>query len=68
MKNRKIDKSITIEELLAVKPASVSYLMEHGIKCIACGEPVWGTLESVSKSKGFSNNDIDRFVEELNQI
>jgi len=40
-----IQKDILIEELVGVVPGAVTYLMEHGIRCIACGEPVWGTLE-----------------------
>ncbi|NIR53173.1 DUF1858 domain-containing protein, partial [candidate division KSB1 bacterium] len=40
-----IRKDTTIEELVRAHPESVRYLMEKGIKCIACGEPIWGTLE-----------------------
>jgi hypothetical protein len=63
-----ITKEITIAELINRKPVSVKYLMEKGIKCIACGEPVWGTLESESKRKGFSEDDINTFVKELSEL
>jgi hypothetical protein len=63
-----ITKEITIAELINRKPVSVKYLMEKGIKCIACGEPVWGTLESESKRKGFSEEDINTFVKELSEL
>ncbi len=62
----KIHRQISIEELVEVLPASVNYLMREGIKCIACGEPIWGTLEEAAGEKGFSDKQIDRFVEELN--
>ena len=62
----KITKNITIEELIEEIPASVKYLSEKGIKCIACGEPIWGTLEDAAKEKGFSNDEINKFVEDLN--
>jgi hypothetical protein len=42
--------------------------MEKGIKCLACGEPIWGTLESAAKEKGFNDSQIARFVEDLNSI
>lgn len=61
----KITKEITIEELVDNVPQSVKYLMHEGIKCIACGEPIWGTLEEAAKEKGFSDEAIDRFVSDL---
>ena len=61
----KITKDITIEELVEQVPASVKYLMEKGIKCIACGEPIWGTLEEASKEKGFSDSEIENIVQDL---
>ncbi len=63
-----ISKDITIEELVETIPASVKYLMTEGIKCIACGEPIWGTLEEAAQEKGFGDSDIERFVKELNEL
>lgn len=63
-----ITKTIDIEELVRVVPESVTYLMEKGIRCLRCGEPIWGTLESASKEKGFNENDIENFVKDLNKI
>lgn len=63
-----IYKDILIEELVTQIPQSVSYLMKKGIKCIACGEPIWGTLEDTAKTKGFSDQEIEAFVIELNQL
>lgn len=57
-----------IDELVEKLPASVKYLSANGIRCIICGEPVWGTLESAAKEKGYGDEDIRRFVEELNRI
>ena len=62
-----IDKEITIEDLVTEFPKSVSFLMNKGIHCMACGEPVWGTLEAQAKEKGFDDNEIRKVVEELNQ-
>ncbi len=63
-----ITKDITIEDLTTLLPESVKYLMDEGIRCMRCGEPIWGTLESASKEKGFSEQDIERFVNEINMI
>lgn len=64
----KITKEITIEELIETVPQSVKYLMEKGIKCIACGEPIWGTLEDAAKEKSFSDKEIEAIVSELNEF
>ncbi|MDI6766924.1 MAG: DUF1858 domain-containing protein [Bacteroidota bacterium] len=63
-----IAKDTQIEDLIREIPSSISYLMEKGIKCLACGEPIWGTLESAAKEKGFSDSDIQRFVNDLNSL
>lgn len=64
----RITKEILIEDLVQILPESVSYLMKNGIKCMACGEPIWGTLEEAAREKGFQDTDIEKFVKELNII
>lgn len=64
----KITKDITIEDLVDNVPQAVKYLMNEGIKCIACGEPIWGTLEEAAKEKGYSDEDITRFVQDLQEF
>jgi len=63
-----IDKSITIEDLVEDYPFSVLYLSKKGIRCIACGEPIWGTLEEACIEKNFSKEDIEAVVKELNDM
>ncbi len=65
---QKITKDIEIEELVEILPDSVTYLMEQGIRCLRCGEPIWGTLEQAAKEKGFNDDDIEKFVSELNDM
>lgn len=64
----KITKEISIEDLVKEDPASVSYLMRKGIKCLACGDPIWGTLEEAAKEKGFNDEEIEGFVKELESL
>jgi len=63
-----ITKDIEIEELIEKVPASVSYLSKKGIRCIMCGEPIWGTLEEAAREKEFSDEEIDIFVSEINEL
>ncbi len=61
----KITKDILIEDLVNNYPFSVKYLMENGIRCIMCGEPIWGTLEEAAKEKDFDDVAISKFVQDL---
>jgi len=63
-----ITPSITIEALTEQHPAAVRYLSEKGIRCLRCGEPIWGTLEEAAREKGFNDLDIAGFVAELNLL
>lgn len=68
MKKTVITKEIEIEDLVKLVPDSVVYLMENGIRCLRCGEPIWGSLENAAKEKGFSDEQIALFVNDLNNI
>ena len=67
MKQR-INKEIPIEELVDILPSAVTYLSKQGIRCIACGEPIWGTLEEAAREKGFENEEIQLFLDDLNKL
>lgn len=50
-----IDGEVRIEELVDALPAAVRILADHGIVCIRCGEPYWGTLAELAAEKGVRN-------------
>jgi len=60
-----ITKYIEIEDLVRSYPESIKFLAERQIKCIACGEPVWGSLEEAAREKGYSDREIDSIISEL---
>lgn len=62
-----ISKDSTIEDIVNHSPEAVRFLREKGIKCIACGEPIWGTLEEAAKEKGFDDATIAGFVKEMQE-
>ncbi|MEA3297558.1 MAG: DUF1858 domain-containing protein [candidate division Zixibacteria bacterium] len=64
----KIEKNISIEELVEKVSGAVTYLSKKEIRCIRCGEPIWGTLEEAAKEKGFNDNEIEKFIEDLNEL
>ena len=61
-----IDKKIYIEDLVRDYPEVIGPLSEMGIICIACGEPVWGTLEELVNKKELNN--LDEIINKLNKI
>ena len=61
-----IAQDIYIEDLVQDYPEVIAPLSEMGIICIACGEPVWGTLEELVIKKGLSN--LDEIMIRLNKI
>ncbi|MCK9426357.1 MAG: DUF1858 domain-containing protein [Ignavibacteriaceae bacterium] len=63
-----ITKEIFIEDLVRELPDAVEYLMKHGIRCLRCGEPAWGTLEAAAKEKGFQPKQITVFINDLNAL
>lgn len=63
-----ITADISIEELVNQFPQSVKFLSEKGIRCIRCGEPIWGTLYSAAQEKGFSEAEISALLKDLNNL
>ena len=61
-----ITKTTLIEEIVQEHPQLIRPLREHGIVCIRCGEPIWGTLEQVAEEKGIPH--IDDIVDAMNAI
>lgn len=45
----KIGLGIQFEELVEAHPEAVGFLIRHGVRCIRCGDPVWGTLGELLK-------------------
>lgn len=68
MNKPEITKDIEIEDLVRNYPFSIRFLADKGIKCIACGEPIWGTLEEAAIEKGFKKEDINKIVAELQNL
>ncbi|HNS73804.1 MAG TPA: DUF1858 domain-containing protein [bacterium] len=62
-----IERDTLIEDLVREHPEMVRLLMEKGVRCLACGEPVWGTIAGAAAEKGFSTAEIDQLVQEINQ-
>jgi methionine synthase II (cobalamin-independent) len=65
-KLRYVNKEMLVEDIIETYPETVAPLQEMGVRCIRCGEPVWGTLEENIRQKDLKHPD--EIVERLNQI
>jgi len=59
-----ITPDMLIEDLVHEFPELVGPLKDEGIVCLACGEPVWGTLGAQAEEKGIT--EIDDLVARMN--
>lgn len=62
-----IDAGILIEDLIERYPDAVGFLIEHGLPCVVCGEPSWGSLSELARDKGWNDAKIDELVREFNE-
>ena len=62
----KIRANTTIEEIVREHPKLIRPLKEYGIQCVACGEPIWGTLAENASQKGIKN--LETILIKLNKM
>ena len=62
----KITKDSYISEVVLKYPETVDIFFKHGIPAIACGSPIWGTIEENAKKYGVK--DLDKLIDELNKV
>ena len=60
-------KDTNMEELIRVLPAASSYFAKYKIRVMQAGSVRWGSLEQIAKMKNYTDEDIAKFVLELNE-
>ena len=64
----KISRDSYIEDIVINYPEAVEPLMRHGIKCIECGEPIWGTVAEAAEDKGLSEEKLQSAIDDINKL
>ena len=64
----KISLDTPIEELVERFPKAVGFLLQHEVRCIRCGEPLWCSLGELLKEDGIENsqylvNELNKYIE-----
>ena len=60
----KVTLNTEVEDITQIYPEAVGFLTKQGVRCIRCGEPVWGTLGKLLEEDGIVNPQA--LVDELN--
>ena len=60
-------KDTNLEELIRVMPAAASYFAKYNIRVMQAGSVIWGSIESIAKKKDYNDEDVAKFVIELNE-
>ncbi len=55
-----------IEDIVREYPQLIRPLAEYNLVCVACGEPVWGNLKDLAKTRGIIN--LSDIIREMNQL
>ncbi|MCK4721298.1 DUF1858 domain-containing protein [bacterium] len=62
----KITTDSNVEEFVEKHPKAVGWLVQHGIICVVCGEPFWGTLGDLMEKKNIKNPE--KLLKNLNKF
>ncbi len=63
-----IYRSMNVAEILALLPDSASLLAQYGLSCFSCSANTTETLEDGCRTHGFSDEDLDDLITDLNQM
>ncbi len=63
-----ITKNSKIGEVIDAFPAAADVLLKNNIHCLGCGGRNFETIDQGLKVHGFSDEEIDKIVKELNKI
>ncbi len=46
-----ITQSTRVEDLVEEYPKAIGMFIEHGLPCVVCGQPFWGTIQELASLK-----------------
>ncbi len=68
----KIKKDMTFGEVFDKNPEKImelaNVMMKHGLHCVGCHVASWETIEQGAKTHGMEKKEMDKMLDELNQI
>lgn len=64
----KITKTATIGQVVKDFPVAVEILEKKGVHCVGCQASYWETIEEGLKGHGFSDEQVDAVIQEINKV
>lgn len=64
----KITKDMTLGEIVAEHPEVVEIMLKNGLHCAGCHMAAYETLEQGAKAHGMSEKDLEKMLDEMNNI
>jgi len=65
MSDQKVNKDMTIQEIVDKYPKSVPIFMAHGLHCVGCHAANWESVEQGAAGHGI---DLDPLLKDLNEL
>lgn len=62
-----ITQSTRVEDLVELHPQAIGMFIEHGLPCVVCGEPFWGTIAELAALKEWDSRRIEELIADLNR-
>jgi len=63
---KKIDKNMTLGEVVQKFPGSAKVIMKYGLHCIGCHVATWETIEQGAVAHGLDSKDVNKMINEIN--
>jgi hybrid cluster-associated redox disulfide protein len=58
----------TIGDIVKAHPDVAPVIMDHGLHCVGCHVAFWETLEQGCRGHGFTEEEIDSLVTDINNF
>lgn len=61
-----VTRETTIGDVIKAYPDVAPIIMDHGLHCVGCHVAYWETLEQGCRGHGFSDEEIDKLLDDIN--
>ena len=67
MAEEKINKDMTLGEIVAKNPEAAQVMLTYGLHCVGCHVASWETIEQGAKAHGLNDKQVGEMVGEINK-
>jgi hypothetical protein len=62
-----VERTTPVEDLVQI-PGATALLVRHGLPCLVCGEPAWGSLEDLARGQSMPDAALEDLLRLLNDL